>query len=74
MLFTGTDEQLQEKALILLLSKSVSKKFMIFCRVIIECEEAQKIGQQNYQRNCTSLLRIIKDFMRYFDSNKERKE
>ena len=36
-LFNGTDEQLQEKALILLMKKEVQKKFIIFCKFILEC-------------------------------------
>jgi len=34
-LFNGTDEQLHEKAITLLLNKNVMKKFLVFCRVII---------------------------------------
>lgn len=38
LLFTGNDVELQTKALVLLLKKEVSKKFMIMARIIVECE------------------------------------
>lgn len=65
-LFNGTDEQLHEKAVTLLINKNVMKKFLVFCRVIVECEETHKIGQPNFQRNCSSLLKIIKDLIRSY--------
>lgn len=74
MMFSGTEEQLHEKAIILLLSKNVMKKFLIFCRVIIQCEEVHKLGQQNFQRNCSSLLKVLKELIRSYNSITNKKE
>ena len=57
-----------------MLSKGVMKKFLVFCRVIVECEEGHKIGQQNFQRNCSCLLKVIKEFIRNFANIGEKKE
>ena len=56
-----------------MLNKNVTKKFIVFCRVIIECEEIHKIGQQNFQRNCSSLLKVLKDFIRIYENIAEKK-
>lgn len=66
MLFNGTDEQIQEKSLVLLMKKDVSRKFLFMVKLIFDCEEVHKIVQPNYQRNCTALVKVIKDFIRMF--------
>lgn len=59
---------MHEKGMILLLKREVMKKFIVLCKVVLECEEGNKVGQQNYQRNVNALLKTIKDIMREYDS------
>ena len=35
LLFNGTDEQVQEKGLTLLMKKEVQKKLLVFCKIIL---------------------------------------
>lgn len=74
LLFTGNDVELQTKALVLLLKKEVSKKFMIMARIIVECESKEKVGLAHYQRNCHSLMKTLKEFFRIFEINEKAKE
>lgn len=44
------------------------------CKIVLECEEGKKAGQQNYQRNCASLLKTIKDLIKSYDLIPAKKE
>lgn len=74
LLFTGSEAELQHKALVLLLKKETSKKFLVMARVILEADSPEKVALAHYQRNCHALMKTLKDFFRIFERSEKAKE
>lgn len=74
LLFTGSEAELQSKALVLLLKKETTKKFLVMARIILEIDNPEKIALAHYQRNCHALMKTLKDFFRLYDKNDKAKE
>jgi hypothetical protein len=44
----------------LLLKKETRKKFTVVVRLILECDNSEKVALPQTQRNCISLMRVLK--------------
>lgn len=42
-------------------------------KIIMECDIREKIGHANYQRNCSALMKLIKDFIRIYEKSVKAK-
>lgn len=63
LLFGGDASAHAEKSLVLLLKPEVSKQFMIVSRIVIDNDDATKLSQPIFIRNCYGLLRAFKELI-----------
>lgn len=73
MLFTGTEQEMGEKGLMLLLKKDIKKKFILVSKLLLQTEQIHLISQSNYQRNVYQYVKMVKDTLNVFLSHSKRK-
>ncbi len=74
LLFTGSEQEVNEKAYMLLIKKDVRKKFLLLSKLLLQAEQLHLVNQSNYQRNIYQYAKTLKEVFSIYLTHSKRKE
>lgn len=72
LLFSGSEQEMEEKGFLLLSKKEVRKKFVLVSRLILQTEQVHLINQSNYQRNIHQYTKALKEMLNIYLNHSKR--